>query len=270
MAIRLNKVGGATSTTSSEIPAFDPTSKRLYVVAASVVNIYTVTTTGALTSVGNLAPGFTPISGTAAPNSIAIKNGIVAVAYEIKDTVTGTHQRGRVSFFEAANGNFINFVEVGFLPDMLTFTPDGKKVLVANEGEPNENYSSDPEGSVSIINLTNGPANATVQEAKFNAFDSQLATLRSQGLRVIGNNTTLSQDVEPEYIAVSPDGLTAAITLQEANAVAFLDVANATITSIKPLGLKNHNLVGNGIDASDRDVNGTSGGPINQTVNKVG
>jgi 2',3'-cyclic-nucleotide 2'-phosphodiesterase (5'-nucleotidase family) len=265
MAIRLNKVGGATSTTNSEIPAFDSISKRLYVVAASVVDIYTVTTTGALTSVGKLTPGFTPTSGTAAPNSIAIKNGIVAVAYEIKDTATGTHQRGRVSFFDSGNGNFINSVEVGFLPDMLTFTPDGKKVLVANEGEPNENYSSDPEGSVSIIDLTNGPANATVQEAKFNAFDSQLATLRSQGLRVIGNNTTLSQDVEPEYIAISPDGLTAAITLQEANAIAFLDVASATITSIKPLGLKNHNLVGNGIDASDRDVNGTSsgGGKVN-------
>jgi hypothetical protein len=108
MAIRLNKVGGATSTTNSEIPAFDSISKRLYVVAASVVNIYTVTTTGALTSVGDLAPGFTPTSGTAAPNSIAIKNGIVAVAYEIKDSVTGTHQRGRVSFFDSANGNFIN------------------------------------------------------------------------------------------------------------------------------------------------------------------
>ena len=134
-----------------------------------------------------------------------------------------------------------------------------------NEGEPNENYSFDPEGSVSIIDLTNGPANATVQEAKFNAFDSQLATLRSQGLRVIGNNTTLSQDVEPEYITVAPDGLTAAITLQEANAIAFLDLASGAITSINPLGLKSHTLTGNGIDASDRDVNGTSsgGGKIN-------
>ncbi|BAZ89441.1 alkaline phosphatase [Raphidiopsis curvata NIES-932] len=240
MAIRINKVG----TTNSEITAFDPISKRLYVIAASVVDIYTVGSTGAWINVGKLAPGFTPASATAAPNSIAIKNGIVAVAYEIKDTATGTHQRGRVSFFDAVNGNFINSVEVGFLPDMLTFTPDGKKVLVANKEEPNENYSFDPEGSLSIIDLTNGPNSATVQEAKFNAFNSQLATLRSQELRVTGNNATLSQDLEPEYIAVSPDGLTAAITLQEANAIAFLDIASGTITNIKPLGLKNHNLVG--------------------------
>jgi 2',3'-cyclic-nucleotide 2'-phosphodiesterase (5'-nucleotidase family) len=262
MAITLNKVGGATSTTASEIPAFDPVSKRLYVVAATTVDIYEVSNTGALTkpSAGlqKLEPGFTPASGTAAPNSVAIKNGIVAVAYEVKDTATGTHQRGRVSFFNAADGAFINSVEVGFLPDMLTFTPDGKKVLVANEGEPNENYTSDPEGSVSIIDLTNGVPNATVQNANFNAFDSQLATLRTQGLRVIGTNATLSQDVEPEYIAVSPDGLTATITLQEANAIATLNIASATITSIKPLGLKNHNLTGNGIDASDQD-----GGRVN-------
>lgn len=265
MAITLNKVGSATSTTASEIPAFDPASKRLYVVAASTVDIYTVSNTGTITSAGQLTPGFTPASGTAAPNSVAIKDGIVAVAYEVKDTATGTHQRGRVSFFNAANGTFINSVEVGFLPDMLTFTPDGKKVLVANEGEPNENYTVDPEGSVSIIDLTNGAANATVQEANFNAFNAQLTTLRLQGLRVIGNNSTLSQDVEPEYIAVAPDGLTATITLQEANAIATLNIATATITGIKPLGLKNHSLAGNGMDASDRDVNGTSagGGKIN-------
>jgi 2',3'-cyclic-nucleotide 2'-phosphodiesterase (5'-nucleotidase family) len=263
MAIVLNKVGNANSITASEIPAFDPVSKRLYVVAASTVDIYVVSNTGALTkpSVGlqQLTPGFTPASGTAAPNSVAIKNGIVAVAYEVKGT-GGTHQRGRVSFFNAADGVFINSVEVGFLPDMLAFTADGKKVLVANEGEPNENYSFDPEGSVSVIDLTNGAATATVQEANFNAFNSQLATLRTQGLRVIGTNATLSQDVEPEYIAIAPDGLTATITLQEANAIATLNIATATITGIKPLGLKNHNLTGNGIDASDRDVNGTSGG----------
>ncbi|MBD2175752.1 choice-of-anchor I family protein [Pseudanabaena sp. FACHB-1998] len=278
MSILLNKLSGsATSTTASEIPAFDPASDRLYVVAASKVDVYSVSNTGALTSAGTLSPGFTPASGVAAPNSIAIKNGIVAVAYEIKEALA-TNLRGRVSFFRASDGNFLNSVEVGFLPDMLTFTPDGTKVLVANEGEPNENYTVDPEGSVSVItinsvDLTNGTLNATVQEANFNSFDSQIATLKASGVRIIGDRiisgspvlTTVSQDVEPEYIAVAPDGLTAKVTLQEANAIATLDIASATITGITPLGLKNFNLAGNGIDASDRDVNGTSagGGKIN-------
>jgi 2',3'-cyclic-nucleotide 2'-phosphodiesterase (5'-nucleotidase family) len=268
MSIFLNKVGSASSTTASEIPAFDPASDRLYVVAASKVDIYSVSDKGVLAKVGELTPGFSSAAGTAiAPNSVAIKNGLVAVAYEVRDTAPpNTIQKGRVSFFRAADGFFLNSVEVGFLPDMLTFTPDGTKVLVANEGEPNENYTNDPEGSVSVITITNvnlagGTIAATVQEAGFTGFNSQSAQLKANGVRLIGpTGTTVAQDVEPEYIAVSPDGLTATVTLQEANAIATLNIATATITGIKPLGLKNHNLTGNGIDASDRDVNGTSGG----------
>lgn len=264
------KIGGATSATTSEIPAYDPASKRLYVVAGSVVDIYTITETGALTAVGQLSPGFVPASGTAAPNSVAIKNGIVAVAYEVKDVASGTHQPGKVGFYQASNGAFLSSADVGYLPDMLTFTADGLKVLVANEGEPNEDYSVDPEGSVSIIDLSSGVANATAQQVGFSAYNSQDIALKSQGVRIFGRlkdgtASTVAQDLEPEYIAVSPDGLTAAITLQENNAVAILDLATATISSIKPLGYKNHSLAGQGLDASDRDVNGTSagGGKIN-------
>ncbi len=277
MSIILSKVGGATSATASEIPAFDPASKRLYVVAASTVNVYTVSNTGALAPATNLAVGFTvPAGTTPAPNSVSVKNGIVAVAYEIKTSTTPfTNQRGQVSFYRASDGAFLSSVEVGFLPDMLTFTPDGTKVLVANEGEPNENYTIDPEGSVSVIsinsvNLAAGTLSATVQEANFNAFDAQRAALTASGVRIIGDrtiggvpvSTTVSQDVEPEYIAISADGLTAKITLQENNAIATLNIATATITEIKPLGLKNFNLPGNGLDASDRDSS-TGTGAIN-------
>ena len=54
-----------------------------------------------------------------------------------------------------ANGELLTTVEVGALPDMLTFTPDGNYLLVANEGEPS-GYGAgfvDPEGSVSIIRM---------------------------------------------------------------------------------------------------------------------
>jgi 2',3'-cyclic-nucleotide 2'-phosphodiesterase (5'-nucleotidase family) len=261
MSIFLNKVGSATSTTASEIPAFDAASKRLYVVAASKVDIYSVSNKGDLVNVGELAPGFTSATGTvSAPNSVAVQNGIVAVAYEVRDTSPpNTIQRGRVSFFRAADGVFLNSVEVGFLPDMLTFTPDGTKVLVANEGEPNEDYSNDPEGSVSVItinsvDLAGGTIAATVQEAGFTGFNDRFDELKAAGVRLIGpTGTTVAQDVEPEYLAVSADGLTAAISLQEANAIAFLDIATATITDIVPLGFKDFSLPGNGFDASDRD-----------------
>jgi uncharacterized protein len=260
----LNKVGNAISTNGAEIPAFDPASDRLFVVAGTVVETYTVTSTGTLTAASPLAIGFTPPTGTAAiPNSVAAKNGIVAVAYAVQNTTTNAQQAGRVSFYNAADGAFLNSVEVGFLPDMLTFTPDGTKVLVANEGEPNSygvvGTSFDPEGSVSVINIAGGVASATVQNASFTSFNSQLASLKASGVRIIGPGSTVAQDLEPEYIAIAPDGLTARITLQENNAIAILDIATATITSIQPLGVKDHSLTGNGFDASDWDLTSSTG-----------
>ncbi len=252
----LQKVGGITGS-GAEIPAFDPASDRLFVVAGTTVEIYSIGTTGALTALGNLAPGFTSADGiNVLPNSVAVKNGIVAVAYALVDAATNAQQVGRVSFFNAADGNFLNSVEVGFLPDMVAFTPDGTKVLTANEGEPNsynQADSFDPEGSISIINLASGVANATVQNVNFNSFDSQIDALKAAGVRIFGPNATVSQDLEPEYIAFSADGTTAFVTLQENNAVAILDMATETVTEIKPLGLKDHNAPDQGLDASDRD-----------------
>ncbi|OKH52150.1 hypothetical protein NIES2101_16075 [Calothrix sp. HK-06] len=252
----LKKVGGATGT-GAEIPAFDPGSNRLFVVAGSTVEIYSVSNTGALTAAGSLTPGFTaPAGSEIIPNSVAVKNGTVAVAYAIRNTTTGAQLPGQVAFFNAGNASFLNSVEVGYLPDMLTFTPDGTKVLTANEGEPNsygQGNSFDPEGSVSIINLANGVTNATVQTAGFTAFNSQIDTLRAAGVRIFGLNATVAQDVEPEYIAFSGDGTKAYVTLQENNALAIVDIATATVTEIKPLGVKDYSIAGNGIDPSDRD-----------------
>ncbi|MEY2911046.1 MAG: Leukotoxin [Cyanobacteriota bacterium] len=253
----LTKVGGITSANGAEISAFDPVSKRLFVVAGNTVDIYTVSSTGSLTVTGTLTPTITPIAGTALiPNSVTVKNGVVAVAYAVQNTTTSAQLTGKVAFFNAGNGSLINAVDVGALPDMLTFTPDGTKVLVANEGEPNsygQTNSVDPEGSVSIINIAGGVASATVQTATFTSFNSQIASLKASGVRIIGPGATVAQDLEPEFIAVAPDGLTARITLQENNAIAILDIATATITQIIPLGAKNYSLPGNGIDPSDQD-----------------
>jgi uncharacterized protein len=262
----LIKKSGITSTAGAEIPAFDPGSDRLFVVAGTVVEVYTVGVTGALTTASPLITGFTLPTGTIAlPNSVAVKNGIVAVGFAIQETATNAQQAGRVSFYNAADGSFLNAVTVGFLPDMLTFTPNGQKILVANEGEPNsynQASSFDPEGSVSIIDISGGVAAATVQTASFTGFNSQIANLKAQGVRITGPNATVAQDLEPEYIAVAPDGLTARITLQENNAIAILDIPSATITEIKSLGTKNHSFAGNGFDASDRD-SATGSGAIN-------
>ncbi len=253
----LLQAGRATSAVGAEIPAFDPGSDKLFVVAGTAVESYSVSNTGVLTAGGSLTPGITPPAGTTfLPNSVAVKNGVVAVAYAVQNTTTRAQLTGKVAFFNAADNSFISAVDVGALPDMLTFTPDGTKVLVANEGEPNsygQADSVDPEGSVSIINLANGAANATVQTATFTSFNGQINTLKAAGVRIFGPGATVAQDLEPEYIAVAADGQTAWITLQENNAIAILDLATATITQVLPLGTKDHSLPTNSLDVSDRD-----------------
>ncbi|MGB3760981.1 MAG: bifunctional metallophosphatase/5'-nucleotidase, partial [Rivularia sp. (in: cyanobacteria)] len=102
--------------------------------------------------------------------SVAVKNGVVAVAVSA-DTVTDA---GKVVFFNASDYSELSQVTVGALPDMLTFTPDGMKVLVANEGEPNDRYTVDPEGSISIIDVSGGVGSLTdanVTTADFKAFN---------------------------------------------------------------------------------------------------
>ena len=159
---------------------------------------------------------------------------------------------GKVVFFDT-DGGFLNQVTVGALPDMLIFTPDGSNVLVANEGEPNDEYDNDPEGSVSVIDVSNGVGSATVATADFSEFNDDETILKDAGVRIFGPGATVAQDLEPEYIAVSGDNTTAWITCQENNAVAVLDIASATITGIYPLGFKDHSLDENALDVSDRD-----------------
>ncbi|MCB1124827.1 MAG: bifunctional metallophosphatase/5'-nucleotidase, partial [Verrucomicrobiae bacterium] len=145
-------------------------------------------------------------------------------------------------------------VEVGFLPDMLVFTPDGSKLLVANEGEPRNNYSLDPEGSVSIINMEAGAGNmldSDVTTVGFSAFNADSASLVAQGVRIFGPGATVAQDLEPEYIAVSDDGATAYVVCQENNALAVVDIETATATAILPLGYKDWSSEGLFFDASD-------------------
>jgi hypothetical protein len=126
-------------------------------------------------------------------------------------------------------------------------------VLVANEGEPTSNYAYDPRGSVSVVDLSGGADAPTVSTAGFTAFDGMEAELRSQGVRIFGPSASASQDFEPEYVTVSDDSETAWVSLQENNAIAEIDVEDAEVTDLFPLGFKDHRADGNELDVSNED-----------------
>ena len=153
---------------ASEIVAYDPKTQRLFTVngATSKIDVLSIANPSAPTLLFSIE--LAPYGRQ--DNSVDVKNGIVAAAVEANVKTDD----GKLVFFDA-NGNFLNAVTVGALPDMVTFTPDGKKVLVADEGEPNNDYTIDPEGSVSVVDLNFGVEYATVLTAGFSAFSNNRA-----------------------------------------------------------------------------------------------
>ena len=232
---------------AAEITAFDPVSKRLFVVngAQGSLDVLDLRNPAAPRRIATIG---TDQLGGGAANSVDVSKGVAAVAVQAPDKVSP----GSVIFFRTTTLARISSVTVGSLPDMLLFTPDGSRVVVANEGEPNADYTIDPEGTVSIIDVRNVNA-PTVRTVDFRGFIGQEDALRAQGIRIYGPNANAAQDFEPEYIALNNDGGTAWVTLQENNALAVIDVNNAFVKGVVPLGYKNHALPGNELDVSDRD-----------------
>ena len=177
--------------------------------------------------------------------SIAISGDLMAVAVpaEVKT------DSGYVLFYNGLDTSapvFLDSVVVGALPDMVTFTPDGGKVLVANEGEPSDDYTVDPEGSISVINiLASGEPEETATSVSFTGFNGSQDDLIAQGMmfpnpsgrtiKGVDIATTVAQDLEPEYITATND--VAYVSLQENNGLAILDLEELTV-EIVGLGVK--------------------------------
>ena len=323
---------------AAEIAAYDATSGLVVFVNADANQVVGLD----LASPGNPAEAFTinvesQVSGGSA-NSVDVFDGTVAVAVE---SATSTDP-GSVVFYDitGASPSFLGEAAVGSLPDGLAFSPDGSTVVVANEGEPSEDYSVDPDGSVSVIDVSGGFSSPSVTTVGFSGFDA--ATLIGNGVRIFGGveplavtgftdtdpatitvsdlgsaadgqwltltsdedpiayqiasldaatntitlttdfdgdtelnenlgpanlytgDATAAQDLEPEFVTISPDGSTAYVTLQENNALAVVDLSVPEISDVVALGSKDHTVtstggtldgiaLSNALDASNED-----------------
>lgn len=235
----------------AEIVAYDKGTKRLFVVNAAQkrIDVLNAADPANLTLIGSIdTTSVTGLSG-GAPNSVDVYDGLVAIAIE----AATKQDKGVLALFGASDLAERKVIEAGALPDMVTFSPDGNMILVANEGEPNKAYTTDPEGSITIVDISEGYSNAKIKQVALTDFNAQKDALIKNGVRIFGPNATVAQDLEPEYITVSGDSKTAWVAMQEANAFAEVDIANAKVTGIYPLGFKDHSVDGNGYDSSDKD-----------------
>ena len=267
---------GHIALTGAEIPAFDPISKRAFTSANIGIQVVDLTDPAAPVFVSNIAPSSLGVAGLTSNDvsSIALRKGVGSDPSVLAAAIISSPKSnvGYVIFLNAGTAALLGSTPVGAVPDHIAFSPDGTKLLVANEGELDGaavDISTDTTvGSISIIDISSGVATPVVTTADFTSYDvpATITALKDSGVRIFRGGKP-STDFEPEYFAISADGTKAMVTLQEANAVAVLDIASATFTSVVPLGKKNFSTGRH--DFSDRDgagasnlVNPTTGNPV--------
>ncbi|BDD03623.1 choice-of-anchor I family protein [Aureibacter tunicatorum] len=240
------KVGGEGAAEIVTFDAFDKTAWVLNNENEETPKVYQIDLSNPLVPVKSDSIS---LIGYGAPNSIVEFDEYIAVALAA-DTKTNN---GQVVIFSKSTKKSVRILKVGALPDMLKLTNDKSMILVANEGEPNDDYTIDPEGSISIITLTDDPANAYAETISFKSLNNTEYNTEASGYIKVASpeGTILAQDLEPEYIAVSEDDKKAFIACQENNAMIILDLETKEIM-IKGLGYKDHSLEENGFDGSDK------------------
>ncbi len=228
-----------------EIAAYDPANRRLWVTCATRPMLRVIDLTDP--TAPRLREQVDLSKWGGGVNSVAVHGQTVAAAVEGFDKT----DRGCVVLLDT-EGAFLNALPVGCLPDMLTYTPDGTRLVVACEGEADDSYMIDPEGTIAVIDLTAQPVDLSARDVTLLDFRSCNRDL-PDGVLVTSPHSTAAQDIEPEYVAISPDSTTAWVTLQENNALAIVDLTVPAIRKVVGLGMKDHSQPGAGLDASDRD-----------------
>ena len=166
-------------------------------------------------------------------NSVKTFKGIIVAAVEA-DT---KQDNGKMVVFDS-EGNYVVDIEVGALPDMVNWSSDAFYIVIANEGEPNAEYDNDPEGTITILDLTNIFVGPQVKTIDFSDWNGREKELLGKGIKLGPETSSVAQNLEPEYVAISADNTTAYVTMQENNAVAIIDLSTATIKDIVALGTK--------------------------------
>jgi len=262
---------------SGEIATFHPGSKRIFATngVKNAIDIFDISNVAAPKKVGSLS--LSPYGNDV--TSVAAGRDVVVAAVLVTETFSATGApstpNGKLVVFDT-NGKVLSSPDIlGVLPDSVTFAPNGTTALVAIEGQPvcakddpattakeDTDYSkaSDPEGGVSIVDLTN-PAAPVVKFAGFKQFN--VAQMKAKGIAVSSVVNNVAKDFEPEFIT-AVDNKYAYVTIQEANAIGKLDIEAASFESVTRAFESKLSVIAR--DTSDRD---SGAGPRNY-ANVVG
>lgn len=238
-------------TSAAEIVSYDACTDKLYVVNAQAkrIDVLSMDDNGVPTQSAFIdlnSAGEAAGIEIGAANSVAVFNGLVAVAIENSNK----QANGIVGLYRSGDLSLVTTFPTGALPDMVGFSKDGRYIATANEGEPNSDYSIDPEGSITLIDLSLGVTQAEVTQIGFNEFDGSRKAELPMNVRISGPNATIAQDLEPEYLTFADNGKIY-VALQENNAMAIVNPESKSVEKIVGLGEKSWS--GAKLDASNKD-----------------
>lgn len=239
------------ASSAAEIVSYDACSDKLYVVNAQAkrVDVLSMDEQGVPTQSAFIdlnSAGVAASINIGAANSVAVSNGLVAVAIENSNK----QDNGIIALYRSDDLSLITTFPAGALPDMVGFSKDGRYIAAANEGEPSGDYNVDPEGSVTLVDLSQGITNTEVTQIDFKAFDGLRANELPENLRISGPNATVAQDLEPEYLTFGDNGKIY-VALQENNAMAIINPETKSVEKIVGLGEKSWSEAK--LDASNKD-----------------
>jgi hypothetical protein len=243
------------SSGGAEIVAWDGASAQLLVTSGSSIEFIAIDEAShalraALTL--DLGPRF-PWLGDV--SSVAIDPAGRGFAAAALIPTANTTQRGRIAFIDLATRSVITTLEVGYHPDCVAFSPNGTRLITADEGERSPDASrEDPPGGISVIDLSAIVDTADLAElgqSDVRTYDFSASTLAPgvslDGLRIAPERIDQPlRDIEPEYIAATNED--AWVSLQENNALARFNFGLQRWDLIVPLGTRTIT-----IDASDKD-----------------
>lgn len=226
---------------TAEIAAYMPSLKKLFVVGDEpIMEVVSLDrperprTLGAMKLMGK-------------GSSVTVFNDLIAVSEISKPE----QDPGFVEIFQMVEDipRKVGSYKVCAQPDMITFTPDGKTLLVACEGSPSKDLRVDPVGAIAIMKLgrLNSKDSLPVWTSILNLDRLDSNSLMAKGVRKAGPNS-FKQSIEPEYITVSKDSKTAWVSLQENNAIAKINIPAKKVAAVFPLGTVDHSQPGFGMD----------------------
>ncbi len=181
----------------------------------------------------------------------------------------GRADNGAVVIYKAADRSRVTVLQTGVGPEAVSFSQDGRFVITADKGAPAPDYSVDPEGSISVVDLTPTPvapattAPPAISVLDFRAFNlsgitpipatSREAEIQPDVRFTNRSGATRAQDFDPGSVTTAVNAR-AYISLQQNNAIATVALAPARIETIVGLGSKDFNTSTSGMDASDQDA----------------